>query len=192
MNTQDTGLVELHKSPQTVFTLPDLAIIWQQTDPDLIKAKINYYVKTGKILSPRKGVYTKSKYDPFELATKIYTPAYISLESILAKHGVIFQYSSQITAVSYISREIQVVNNHILFRRIKPEILTNLSGIENAGNYYMATAERAFLDSVYIYGRTHFDNLSPINWKICQQLAPIYGQKTLLKSVAAYARRHQT
>lgn len=192
MNTRNTGLVELYKSPLTVFTTPDLALIWNQTDSDLIKARINYYVKTGKILSVRRGVYAKPEYDSLELATKIYTPAYISLETVLAKHGVIFQYSSQITVISYLSREIKVASSKITFKRIRQEILTNLSGIENAGNYHIASAERAFLDSVYLYGPIHFDHLSSLNWETCQQLAKIYNQKSLLKHVASYARHNQT
>lgn len=192
MNTKNTALVELYKSSLTVFNLPDLALLWNQTNTDLIKAKINYYVKTGKILSLRRGIYAKPEYDPLELATKIYTPAYISLETVLAKHGVIFQYSSQITAISYLSREIEVAKSKITFKRIRQEILTNLSGIENAGNYHIASAERAFLDSVYLYGPIYFDNLSSLNWETCQRLAKIYNQKSLLKYVASYARQHQT
>lgn len=192
MSTTNTGLVEIYKSPQTVFNIPGLALIWKATDPKLIKSRINYYVKTGKILSPRNGIYAKDNFDPLELATKIYTPSYVSLDTVLRKAGVIFQYSTQITVISYISRHLVIGDLQIAYRKIKPDILLNLTEIKNVGNYYLASPERAFLDSLYLQGPIHFDNLGPLNWDTCRKLANIYKNKNLLKLVDTYARHHKT
>ena len=70
-----------------------------------LNRKINYAIRTGKLLSPRKGIYVKPGYDPEELACAIYSPSYISLEYVLQKSGIIFQYDSQITVVSYLKKE---------------------------------------------------------------------------------------
>jgi len=61
-------------------------------------------VRAGKFLNPRKGIYAKSGFSKEELACILYTPAYISLEYVLQKAGVVFQYDPALTAVSYLSR----------------------------------------------------------------------------------------
>ena len=45
---------------------------------------------------------------PEELACTLYTPSYISLEYVLQKAGVVFQYDERITAVSYLRRSIDI------------------------------------------------------------------------------------
>ncbi len=67
-----------------------------------LNERLNYHVRKGKLLRPRKGIYVKPGYKAEELACTLYTPSYISLEYVLQKAGVIFQYDDRITAVSYI------------------------------------------------------------------------------------------
>src|SRR6056297_1337610 len=101
---QRYSLEKLYKSPKTVFTIKDFALIWESNQPELIWSRVSDYRKRGKLYRIRKGIYTKDKnYNKFELATKIYTPSYISLETILAKNDIIFQYYKTIFVVSYLS-----------------------------------------------------------------------------------------
>ncbi|HEC91405.1 MAG TPA: hypothetical protein ENI51_00165 [Candidatus Atribacteria bacterium] len=151
---------------------------------DLIKAKINYYVKTGKLYPIRRGIYAKDKnYDKFELATKIYTPSYISFETVLARAGVIFQFYPQIFVASYLTREITLDNQKYSYRKIKDPILTNRLGLEFKNNYWMASPERAFLDTLYLNKNYYFDNLSPLKKEKIFEILPIYKNKTLEKKV---------
>lgn len=60
-----------------------------------------------------------------ELANKIYTPSYISFEIVLVKEGIIFQKYQTIFAASYLSRRIKVGEQEIFYRKIKNEILLN-------------------------------------------------------------------
>ena len=116
----NNGLIEVFKSKNTVFTFKELSLLWKETDINLMKRKVNYYVKTKKIIRLRKGIYVKDKnYDKFELATKIYTPSYISFETVLSQAGVIFQYYSQIFVASYLTREIKVYGQKYCYRKIK-------------------------------------------------------------------------
>jgi len=64
---------EIFQSPQTVFTAKEIALILAETNRDILKSKINYYVKKGILRAVRRGVYVKQNYNIFELATKIYT-----------------------------------------------------------------------------------------------------------------------
>ena len=53
-----------------------------------LNKKLNYYVLMGKLLNPRRGIYTKPDYNPEELACVVYTPSYISLEYVMQKSGL--------------------------------------------------------------------------------------------------------
>jgi hypothetical protein len=149
-----------------------------------LNKKLNYYVRTGKLMNPRKGIYTKPDFKPEELACAIYTPSYISLEYVLQKSGIIFQYDSSITAVSYLSRIIEVTGRTYNFRKIKGEILVNTAGINRKENHInIATAERAFLDIMYLNTNYYFDNLNSPNKQIVYKLLSIFQSKSLSERV---------
>lgn len=178
----------LNKLPQTVFTSREIALILGETNSDLVKSKINYYVKRGEIFSIRRGIYSKDvKFNELELATKIYTPSYVSFETILTKHGIVFQYDSCIYLASYLTREIKVGEVKIFYKKINNEILTNPIGIEYKNYFSEATLERAFLDTIYIQGLRHFDNLGPIDFEKCEKMLPIYEGKLSVSDLKSYA-----
>ncbi|MFW6160339.1 MAG: hypothetical protein ACOC57_04270 [Acidobacteriota bacterium] len=91
-----------------------------ETNAALLKRRINYYVKNKELYSIRKGIYAKDRnYDRLELANKIYTPSYISLETVLSREGIVFQHYDQIFVVSYLTREITCDGQRYVFRKIK-------------------------------------------------------------------------
>ena len=187
MSMKETGISKLLRTKNTVFTFKEISLIWQETNSDLIKRRINYYVKTGKLYQLRRGVYAKDKnYDKLELATKIYTPSYVSFETVLAQVGVIFQYYRQIFVASYLSREITIDDQAYSYKKIKDTVLTNSLGIETKENYSIASPERAFLDILYLYKDYHFDNLAPLDWEKIYKILPIYGKKIMEKKVKKY------
>jgi len=183
------NILSLYRLPNTVFTIKDIAMIWEITDLNLVKSRIHYYVKTGKLYSPRRGIYTKgTDYDPLELATRIYTLSYVSLETVLAAEGIIFQNYSSIFAISYLSREILCDDRRFIYRKIKDAVLSNTAGVVNKETYFIASKERAFLDVLYLYKEYYFDNLNSLNWEFCFSLVPIYGNKKMEKNVNEYYR----
>jgi len=177
----------LNKLPQTVFTTREIALILGETNADLVKSKINYYVKKGEIFSIRRGIYTKNiKFNELELSTKMYTPSYVSFQTILAKHGVVFQYDSRVHLGSYLTREVRIGDIKILYKKIKIEILNNPTGIIYESYFPEATLERAFLDTIYVYGKRHFDNLEPVDIEKCQKLLPVYQGKLTIDDLKSY------
>lgn len=171
----------------TVFTFKDILLFSGETNPHLLKRRINYYIKNGELYQIRKGIYAKDEnYNRMELATRIFTPAYISLESVLAKEGIIFQHYSQIFVVSYLTREIVCDGQKYVYRRIKDMILANPLGVDIKEDYPIASAERAFLDVLYLNKNYHFDNLTPIDQQKCLELVPIYRNKAMIKRVKSY------
>lgn len=180
-------LSRLLRSAQTILTFKDIALILRDTRKQAIASAVSYYVKNGELFRLRRGVYAKDKkYNKFELGTKIYTPSYISFETVLAQAGVIFQYYGLIFVASYQTREIMCDNQKYSFRKIKDSILTNPIGIENKNGYFIASPERAFLDVLYLNRDYHFDNLVPLDWKKVFSLLPLYGNKTMRKRVEFY------
>lgn len=108
----------------------------------------------------------------------------MSLEYVLQKEGILFQYDTTFTAISYLSRTITIEKWVIQYRKIKDEILLNTLGIitQNDG-INIATKERAFLDLLYLNGDTYFDNLNILDNNKIQALLPIYQSATLIKRV---------
>ncbi len=148
-------------------------------------------MKRGDLLRLRRGIFARNKdFDEKECAVRIYTPAYISLETVLAQEGVIFQYYSSIFAVSYLSRDIAYGENKITYKKIKDGILLNQAGLVDKGTYFEATKERAFLDRLYLSGDYYFDNLRNIDWQACFELVKIYENKALENKLKNYYKNY--
>lgn len=174
------------KSKKTVFTFKDISLLWGMTDRKSAIAGIHYYVSTGDLYRIRRGIYAKDKdYDKVELASRIYTPAYVSFETVLARTGMIFQYYSQIFVASYLAREIIIDGQKYVYRKIKNTVLTDPAGVLNQDGIAIATKERAFLDTLYINKDYHFDHLGVLNWELVFQFLPLYGNKRMTQKVHA-------
>ena len=170
----------LYKDTRTVFRLKDVAMLMGESSFGSLNLKLNYYVRTGRLQNPRKGLYCKTNYNPQELACRVFTPAYISLEYVLQRAGVIFQYDSRLTVISYLTREAEIDNQIFSFRKIKNELLVSQRGVEQQGNTVtIATPERAFLDMLYLNGAMYFDNINPLKKDLIKQILPVYQSKTL-------------
>jgi hypothetical protein len=184
LNIKNNVILSIYKDEKTVFRLRDIALLVGEKDFESLNKKLNYYVRTGKLLNPRKGIYAKPDYSSEELACLLYTPSYISLEYVLQKAGVIFQFDSRITAISYLSRSVEVESKTFIYRKIKGEIISNTRGISRQINHVnIATAERAFLDLLYLNKNYYFDNLNPLNRTKVYDLLPIYMSKALTDRV---------
>jgi predicted transcriptional regulator of viral defense system len=182
-----TNLISILRSKSTVFTFKEILLASGESKPQLLKGLLHYYIKKGELYSIRRGLYAKDKnYDRLELATKIFTPSYVSFETILLEAGIIFQHYTTIFVATYQTKNIICDSQAYSFRKIKDTILTNTAGIENRGNYFAATKERAFLDVLYLNKDYHFDNLSPLDFNKVLTLLPIYNNKRMIKKVHAY------
>ncbi|MDP3697582.1 MAG: type IV toxin-antitoxin system AbiEi family antitoxin domain-containing protein [Candidatus Taylorbacteria bacterium] len=181
---EKADILSILRANNTVFTFKEILLMSGETTPGLLKRRLNYYVKKGELYSIRKGLYAKDKnYNKFELATKIYTPSYVSFETALRQAGMIFQYYERIFVASYITREIIADGQTYEYKKIKDTILTNSAGIENKEDYSIASPERAFLDTLYINKDYYFDNLRSVNWDRVFELLPMYANKRMEKVV---------
>lgn len=185
--TNNSIILKLYQDSRTVFKFADIALITNENNSVSLGKKLNYYVKTGKILNPRKGIYAKPYYNRAELANKLYTPSYISLQYILQQAGIIFQYSENITSISYLSRELEIDGQSISYRKIKQKILYNWSGItQSEKGIFKASAERAFLDLCYLEPSSYFDNLKSLDQNVIKELLKIYSSRALSERIKQY------
>jgi hypothetical protein len=177
-------ILTVYNDVRTVFRLKDIALLCGETDFASLNSKLNYHVRTGKLGNPRKGVYCKRAYNPEELACCLFTPVYISLEYVLQKAGVVFQYDSRITAVSYLSRNVEIEDQQFSFRKMKNELLVSTQGIVFHNNISIASPERALLDMLYLNGDMYFDNISGLDREKADKLLPLYRSEIMIKRAA--------
>jgi len=191
--TKGEYLGVLLRSSKTVFSTKDVALLWGEERENTVSARLNKYVKSGKLIRVRRGLYTKDKnYDKFELVTRIYTPSYISFETVLTRTGINFQYYGNIFVASYVNREIDIDGQKITFVRMKSYVLSNTAGIEHNDGYAIATKERAFLDRIYVSKDYHFDHLDPLDWDKVFEILPIYNNKRMIKKVNKYFEHYKS
>ena len=185
MGLQNQLLLDLYKDKACVFTMKGIAIAYGQgLERNTVKNRMIGYVKKGEILNPRKGIYAKPGYDEKELACLLYTPSYISLEYVLQRAGVVFQYSDEISSVGNLSRSVDIDGRVYRYRKIKGEILIDTTGIIREGNVNIASPERAFLDTLYLDSNYYFDNPSSLDKQKVLSILPIYNSKTLEQRVS--------
>lgn len=179
-------VLDLYKKEETVWTMSELAMMYPSIEISNLKRRVNYWVKTGKLIKPRRGLIAKVNFNPRELAIKINKPSYISLETVLAEKGMIFQKYETIFLAARVSREVRLENFILRYVKVNDEILMNNSGIESKVGIWTAGTERAFLDTVYLRRNYHFDNLKPLNWEKVRELVKIYKNKEMEKRVDNY------
>jgi predicted transcriptional regulator of viral defense system len=179
------------RSPKTVFTVEDVALLWKEPSTQATRVRFSYYVRRGKLYRIRKGLYAKdANYGKLELATRIYAPSYVSFETILVQEGLIFQFHTRISVASYLTRDIEVDGQVYSFRKVKMSILTHPLGIENRNESSFASKERAFLDTLYLHGDTHVDNPNSLDWNKIFDMLPIYQNQSMERRVRRFYK-HQ-
>lgn len=185
-------ILAIYSRPETVFGMGQLEQMIPGVSSDSLRNKLRYLAKTGKLIRARHGIYAKPNFNPLELANKIYSPSYVSLETILLREGITFQlYVTEFFLLSYLSREVKVGQYTFHYRQVKKSILTNPRGIVRKVGYFEATKERAFLDAVYIYKNYYFDNLGGLDWEKVREMATLYESKTMEKRVESYYKNYK-
>lgn len=187
----DSLIAKLYQSSKTIISNKDLALIWQENNEEKLYAKTAYYVKTKALIRLTRGVFAKNKnYNPKELASSIYTPSYISFETVLREAGLIFQHYDTIFVAARWPKTMIIDKNIFSFRKLKDSVLFNSAGVIVKDNYSIATTERAFLDMIYLFPNYYFDNLKSINWNKCNELVKIYNNQALIKRLAKYRKNY--
>ena len=178
--SSESLIVGIYKSQQSVFTTQALGMMFPQYDRTQLLQSLNYYKRKGAILNPRGGIYAKEGYDREEMACALFWPTYISLDYVLAGSGVIYQYGTKITCVSYLNREIEIDGTTYSYHRMKPSAMGCPAGIQMRGCAAIASPERALVDSLYLFpDYQYFDNIDIIDKDRAKAIADEMGNRTL-------------
>ena len=136
--------------------------------------------KRGVLERISKGLYILPDINPGieNIASQLCIPSYLSFESALSKYGVLNLVPyALIFATTRRTKKITLMNTLVEFRQIKADLFF---GFELKEGIYMATPEKAFLDSLYLkmLGKSTLDidelNLKILNKKIIFQYARRY------------------
>jgi len=108
--------------------------------------------ESGLLLRLRRGYWALDPtLDPFVAPPYLTTPlpAYVSLWSALARHGMIEQIPRQVSVASLArARRITTAIGVYSIHRLAPEVFGGFQGSEATG--YLATPEKALFDTVYV------------------------------------------
>lgn len=117
-------------------------------------ALLHRYKKRGFILQLKRGLYVFPDTLPPDvyIASKLYSPSYISLEFALSYHGVIPETVYEITSVTTkATRRFKTLGKIFSYRKIKKTAYTGyVVQKQNGMSFYIADAEKAFVDANYL------------------------------------------
>lgn len=180
-----TKIEILLHSPQTVFTVDDLAVLWKISERKRLWGIIKYYLRKKRLQKIYRGVYVlDAHYSNLELAVNLFAPAYISLETALGIHGINVQFKSDIQVMSLSSKVIILPEgDRFIFHKLKNSILFNQIGLLKEKNFFLASPERAICDTLYLQPHFVFDNLRKIDEKKLVELVSIYENQALTKRI---------
>ena len=180
-----TKMEKLLRSAQKVFTVNDLAVLWQSTNRRRLFEIIKYYVRVGRLYTISRGVYaTEPQSNNLEVAMKLFSPAYISYVTALGIHGINFQYDASIHAMASASKTIRIFSGEtFVYHQIKARILFNEAGLIKEAEYWIASPERAICDTLYLSPDFYFDHPNTLNVEKIRSLVSIYRNAALIKRV---------
>jgi predicted transcriptional regulator of viral defense system len=127
------------------------------------------YKKQGFILQIKRGSYVFPDVLPPDvyIANKLYSPSYISLEFALSYHGVIPETVYEITSVTTkATRQFETIGKVFSYRKIKKTAYTGYEIQKQQGlSFYIADAEKAFVDTNYLRLKNKQKPISRFNKK---------------------------
>lgn len=174
-------VAQLLKSKQTVFTYETLASILHIEKKETIKSLCKRLVQSGILVHIYAGIWTLVEYDHNEFASKLRSPSYISLETVLQKAGIIFQDYSNTTTMVWTNSLSKTIDNHLYqYRKLQQSILLDPLGVIYTGRYMIATPERAVADMLYFYHHYYFDHPYDIDIDKLNMIKYIYPPTTIL------------
>lgn len=187
------AILTLARSGQTVFRTADLALYWGIGDKDYLKNKVYRLVKSGELIRLKNGLFAWAQdYDPFLAANKLVCPSYVSLQTVLAQAGAIFQYDSAIHSIAQISTEKKIGATRFVYRKIRDDILFQKKGVILRDNASIASPERAFLDWLYLNPSINVDNWDALDRAACFDLVSIYRNVALERRLEKCFRARST
>lgn len=170
------------------------------TNPDAVRQQLTRWTQAGRLYQLRRGVYAlvppfqKTKPHPFVIANRLVNGAYVSLQSALAYHGLIPEYTPVTTSVTtgrpgHFETPLGVFD----YRHIQRAWLRGYKRVEVSAEQFafVATPEKALLDLIYLtpFADDHFfltelrlQNLETLDVHALQELVHSSGRPKLVRA----------
>jgi predicted transcriptional regulator of viral defense system len=189
------------KIPSDIFTHTEIKNLLS-VSPDSRYGLVKRAISNNEIIHLRRGLYALSKkyqrrgINVYELAHKIYSPSYVSLESALSYHGWIPESVPTITSVSMKrSKEFKTPIGVFSYSRISSFNYAGIERIESGKSiFFMAEPTKALVDYILVYKidwcgtetlvdnlRIEPKNLGMLSKRILTQLVNKYPSQRLKK-----------
>lgn len=186
MQQHIASIEKLLLSGKRVFTIEDLAVIWQISERRKLIERVKYYLRVKRLSHLHKGVYAYgTDYTPLDVAQKIVPLSYISLYTTSQMHGLTFQFYSTIYCISLKSKKYTLNGQRYIYSKVKESVFYNQKGLVNNGRYYIADIERTICDCLYVFPGFAFDNLTGVNKEKLFELSKIYDNKRLVNEIGS-------
>ncbi len=144
----------ISKIKKNIFTLSDVYKFFGDEDPLTIKIQLFRFTQKKLIKQIKRGIYCfdEKEIDEYMLASLLYKPSYISLESALNYYGIIPDVSFEITSISpTTTKKIKTNIGVFSYQKIKKELFFGFQTVKTKeGNFYLAKKEKALVDFFYI------------------------------------------
>jgi len=151
--------LDLKKKAQDfpIFRLEDVFKWFPAANRRTVIFQSGLWTKKGLLERFKRGLYKLADYqikDPFILASFLYSPSYISLETALNYHGIIPDVPFSITSISTKKTNIFKLKNYgwFSYARLKLELFFGFETImaEKKYGYNIALPEKALFDFLYL------------------------------------------
>lgn len=128
-------------------------------NPVDIGKQLSRWVKSGKLIQIRRGLYalserySKTQPHPFYVANRIQRASYVSLQSALEYYGLIPEHVPAVTSVTTgRPQTFEIPLGAFIFRHIKKEFFFayRLTDVGNNQSAFIASPEKALLDLLYL------------------------------------------
>ncbi len=165
-----------------VFSAADLANLIGARSKLAAARIINRCVKGGFLTRVQRGIYVTSAFDLQRLAMRLAPDCYISMDSALARHGLIGTVPERSVSAIHVGRRRRISTDQgmLFIYSIAPEMYFGFESAEFGVR--MADPEKAFIDLLYFYTKAARFVIDP--------LSEVAVDKLDKRKVERYLRRY--
>ncbi len=141
-----------------IFSSNQVERMFVEEENNSINIQLSRWEKRGELVRLKRGIYKLADREVEEMvvASVMYRPSYVSLETALHYQGVIPEVVNMITSVTTItSKEFENQMGVFVYSKLKKELYFGFKKVKDSksGMYYqIAEPEKALLDWIYVKG----------------------------------------
>lgn len=158
----------------SLFLTKDMLRTLSDENEESINKSITRWIGSGDLIKLKNGLYiSKENLDDYSseegfielIANKLRTPSYVSLEYVLAKHGILTEAIYPVTSLTLkTGRTYTNATGEYTYKSIKKDLFTGYTSMRFLNHiYYIATKEKALFDYIYFSFNTLPNNIENIN-----------------------------